>query len=122
MSFSWADSIVQKITEVKKSHLDELRTNVDHLRVVHLGMSATSWTDPTIVQYQTKIKSIHWQDMHGSLDAAKDANYCGTYSVCPANFSSNQANYVSDNGGNYGNNGNYADYGNNAYYSNCKEG
>ena len=117
MSFSWAETIVQKITEVKKSHLDELRTNVDHLRVVHLGMSPTSWTDPTIVQYQTKIKSIHWQDMHGSLDAAKNANYCASYAICPTNYTSNQANYVADNSTNYGNNGNYTDNVNNVNYS-----
>jgi hypothetical protein len=93
MSFSWAETITQFQTPLKATHVNELRTNINHTRA-HMALAGYSWTS-TITQYISIELEQHITELKTALDQAHSANYCSTYYV--THYSGYQSTYYSGN-------------------------
>jgi hypothetical protein len=59
-------------TAIKAVHIAELRTAVDAVRTL-AGLSAGTYTDPTLTPGVTSVKSVHVTELRTALDAARAA-------------------------------------------------
>ncbi len=71
-TFSFTDDpLVAGTTAVKATHIAQLRTDVNAMRVFG-GLSATSFTNPTLTA-STPIRAIHITELRSALNAARTA-------------------------------------------------
>jgi|GEM_PF-1443794 len=71
-TFSYTDDpITTGTTLVKTTHISELRTDVNTMRVLG-GLSTSTFTDPTLTT-STKIKAVHITELRTALNAARTA-------------------------------------------------
>lgn len=61
--YPWSESVIPKVTPIKKQHLDELRTALKGTTNFYNHWSDSSFTDPTIVAGETPIKAIHFSEI-----------------------------------------------------------
>ena len=71
-TFSFTDDpLVAGTTAVKLTHIDELRTKVNTMRVFG-GLSAATFTDPTLTT-STPVRAVHITELRTALNAARTA-------------------------------------------------
>ncbi len=71
-TFSFTDDpLVAGATPVKTTHISQLRTDVNAMRVFG-GLGATSFTDPTLTT-STTIRAVHISELRSALNAARTA-------------------------------------------------
>ncbi|MBI4059870.1 MAG: hypothetical protein HY403_00415 [Elusimicrobia bacterium] len=64
---AWTDDPLTTSIQVRKVHMDELRTAINNKRT-DFGFSAASWTDPTITAGTTLIKKTHIDELRDKCD------------------------------------------------------
>lgn len=65
-AFAWTDTLTAGSTQIRKVHVDELRTSIA-AKVVSFGFASPSWTDPTITAGATLIRAVHITELQGQL-------------------------------------------------------
>ncbi len=99
MAYTWTESpILFGSTTVKKTHIDELRTNTNTERGAR-ALGNYSWA-ATITQNVTIILASHFTEVRTALNQAYDANHCDT--VCTTHYSTNKASNYSNCALNFG--------------------
>ena len=105
MSFTW--STVNKGTDINKTQIDEMKTNIDSVRS-SIGLSPWTWTNIPVV-VGNEIKNLEIEEIRNALDVTDNQN------VCSANYSTFNSDHFSTNYGDHNN----AEYGANACYQFC---
>jgi hypothetical protein len=78
MAFSWT-SITALTTEVMASHMNEVKTNVDHL-TTQLGVSAYSWSTLP-VSVDGIIYAANVNELQDAIDYVDGLNTCAAYNA-----------------------------------------
>jgi RHS repeat-associated protein len=70
---NWAESVSPGVL-IKAAHIVELRARLDEARAA-LGLSATSYTDPTLTAGVTAVKAVHIQELRQRVTEALTASF-----------------------------------------------
>lgn len=66
---TWTDStITAGATQIKGTHITELRTNINLMRV-DSGLAACSWTDPVLSATSIAVRKVHIDEMRACISA-----------------------------------------------------
>lgn len=87
-TFSFTDNpLVAGTTTVKTTHIAQLRTDVNAMRVFG-GLSAASFTDPALTA-STKIRAVHITELRSALNAARTALGMATITFTDGSITAN---------------------------------
>lgn len=68
---AWTDTIAPAATGVKKLWIDQLRQEINAIRLSR-GLAAATWTDPTVTLDTTTVKAAHLTELRTAIAAAAD--------------------------------------------------